>query len=206
MITASPSVVRTEVFDGVLVATIDRPGGNAMDQHVSRALFEALMRLAGDPGLRAGVVTGAGRDFFCAGWDLAPGVGGIAGVHDLFRVGKPLIAAVNGLARGGGFELALVADLIVAAEHAEFALPDPAARVPAELPEEMADELRRGDGKLTAAAAARCGLVHRVVPAGTELPVALDLAHRLAAAPGAAALVKEIGRGTGKPAPGAGGE
>jgi crotonobetainyl-CoA hydratase len=199
MTATSPSVVRTEVFDGVLVATIDRPGGNAMDQHVSRALYEALMRLGGDPGVRAGVVTGAGREFFCAGWDLMPGVGGFAGVHDLFRVGKPLIAAVNGLARGGGFELALVADLIVAAEHAEFALPDPPARMPAELPEELVHELRHGDGRLTAAAAARWGLVHRVVPAGTELPVALDLARRLAAAPGAAAVVKEIGRGAGKP-------
>ncbi|HEY3712019.1 MAG TPA: enoyl-CoA hydratase-related protein [Amycolatopsis sp.] len=199
MTATSPSVVRTEVFDGVLVATIDRPGGNAMDQHVSRALYEALMRLGGDPGVRAGVVTGAGREFFCAGWDLMPGVGGFAGVHDLFRVGKPLIAAVNGLARGGGFELALVADLIVAAEHAEFALPDPPARMPAELPEELVHELRHGDGRLTAAAAARWGLVHRVVPAGTELAVALDLARRLAAAPGAAAVVKEIGRGAGKP-------
>ncbi|SEO85392.1 enoyl-CoA hydratase-related protein [Amycolatopsis saalfeldensis] len=199
MTAASPSVVRTEVFDGVLVATIDRPGGNAMDRHVSRALYEAMTRLSGDPGLRAGVLTGAGREFFCAGWDPTPGAGGIAGVHDLFRVGKPLIAAVNGLARGGGFELALVADLIVAADHAEFALPDPPARVPGELPEELAQQLRDGDGRLTAAAAARWGLVHHVVPAGTELTVALDLAHRLAAAPGAAAVVKEIGRGAGEP-------
>ncbi|WP_328609808.1 enoyl-CoA hydratase-related protein [Amycolatopsis sp. NBC_00345] len=199
MTAASPSFVRTEVFDGVLVATVDRPGGNAMDLHVSRALFEALMRLSQDPGLHAGVVTGAGREFFCDGWDLTPGTGGFAGVHDLFRVGKPVIAAVNGLARGGGFELALVADLIVAADHAEFALPDPPAGVPGELPEELARELRRGDGRLTAAAAARWGLVHRVVPAGTELSVALDLAHQLAAAPGAAAVVKEIGRGAGEP-------
>jgi enoyl-CoA hydratase/carnithine racemase len=71
--------------------------------------------------------------------------------------------------------------------------------MPAELPEELVHELRHGDGRLTAAAAARWGLVHRVVPAGTELPVALDLARRLAAAPGAAAVVKEIGRGAGKP-------
>ncbi|WP_315658300.1 enoyl-CoA hydratase-related protein [Amycolatopsis sp. PS_44_ISF1] len=197
MTAASSSPVRTEVVGGVLVTTIDRPGGNAMDLQVSRELYAALKRLRDDPGLHAGVVTGAGREFFCDGWDLTPGTGGFAGVYDLFRVGKPLVAAVNGLARGGGFELALVADLIVAAEHAVFALPDPPARVPDAVGEELADALRRGAGRLSAADATRWGLVHRVVPAGRELPAAIELARELGAAPAVAAVVKKPGRGVG---------
>ncbi|WIX76306.1 enoyl-CoA hydratase-related protein [Amycolatopsis carbonis] len=196
MTTAPPGAVRTEVVDGVLVATIDWPGDNAIDSRVSFELYAAWARLRDDPAVHAGVVTGAGSEYFSAGWDLAPGAGGLAGVADFFRIGKPLIAAVNGVARGGGFELALMTDLIVAARHAEFVVPGPlGTALPARLSEEAVAELRRGDGKLTAAAAAKWGVVHRVVPAGTELAVALELARWLASTPGAAAAVKEIGLG-----------
>ncbi|QRP49893.1 enoyl-CoA hydratase-related protein [Amycolatopsis sp. FDAARGOS 1241] len=196
MTAALPRAVRTEVVDGVLVATVDRPVGNPIDSQVSFELYAAWARLRDDPAVHAGIVTGAGREYFSAGWDLAPGTGGFAGVADFFRLPKPMIAAVNGLARGGGFELALMTDLIVAAEHAEFALPDHRGAVP--LPDRLSEEAVHAlcrSGRLSAAGAARCGVVHRVVPAGTELAVALDLARSLGGTPGAAAAVKEIGLG-----------
>ncbi|WP_326835741.1 enoyl-CoA hydratase-related protein [Amycolatopsis rhabdoformis] len=202
MTAAPPGAVRTEVVDGVLVATVDRPAGNAIDSRVSFELYTAWARLRDDPSVRAGVVTGAGHEYFSAGWDVAPGIGGLAGVADFFRVGKPMIAAVNGVARGGGFELALMTDLIVAAEHAEFVIPgglggpgELGSAVPARLSEEAVHELRRTGGTLTAATAAKFGVAHRIVPAGTELAVALDLARLLASTPGAAAAIKEIGLG-----------
>ena len=88
---------------------------------------------AEDPELRVAILTGAGDRFFSAGWDLKAaaagegvdadhGPGGFAGITEFLDIGKPVIAAVNGLALGGGFELVLAADMVVAADHAEFAL------------------------------------------------------------------------------------
>src|SRR5215475_8515853 len=125
--------VRTEVVDGVLVVTLDRPSANAIDVATSNALYDAFARLENDPSLRVGIVTGAGDRFFSAGWDLKAaaagesieadhGPGGFAGLTEFFDIGKPVIAAVNGLAFGGGFELVLATDLVVAAGHADFAL------------------------------------------------------------------------------------
>jgi crotonobetainyl-CoA hydratase len=125
--------VHTRVVEGVLVITLDRPKANAINVATSKALYAALVALHNNPDLRVGIITGAGR-FFSAGWDLASaaegeaidadhGPGGFAGLTEFFTLNKPVIAAVNGLAIGGGFELALAADLIVASDTAEFALP-----------------------------------------------------------------------------------
>ena len=112
---------------GVLELTIDRPKANAIDSATSRAMGEAFIAFRDDPDLRVAIVTGAGERFFSAGWDLkayvagdpgdpeAFGPGGLAGLTELFDLDKPVIAAVNGYAAGGGFELALACDLIVAA-------------------------------------------------------------------------------------------
>jgi crotonobetainyl-CoA hydratase len=210
--------VRTEATDGVLVVTLDRPKANAIDVATSRALYDAFDRLRRDPDLRVGVVTGAGERFFSAGWDLKAasegesvdadhGPGGFAGLTEFFDLDKPVIAAVNGLALGGGFELALAADLIVAADTAEFGLPEVGLgmvadsggvlRLPRRLPRAVAMELLLTGRRMTASEGLRWGLVNRVVPAGELRSTALDLAADIrAGAPLAVAAIKQIVRRT----------
>ena len=202
----------------VLVITLDRPKANAIDVPTSRALYAAFDLLRSEPGLRAAILTGAGERFFSAGWDLKAaaagesieadhGPGGFAGLTEFFDIGKPVIAAVNGLALGGGFELALAADLMVAAEHAQFALtevtlglvPDAGGllRLASRLPRPIAVEWLLTGRRIGAAEAARWGLVNRVVPAAGLMPAALDLAHAIcAAAPLSVAAALEIMRET----------
>ncbi len=131
-----PMAVHAEARGPVLEITLDRPNANAIDLETGLALHDAFARLRDEPGLRAGIFTGAGERFFSAGWDLKAaaageesassdfGPGGFAGFTEMFDLDKPVIAAVNGLAVGGGFEMVLACDLIVAAEHAEFFLPE----------------------------------------------------------------------------------
>jgi len=202
----------------VLVITLDRPKANAIDVPTSRALYAAFGMLRSEPGLRAAILTGAGERFFSAGWDLKAaaagegieadhGPGGFAGLTEFFDIGKPVIAAVNGLALGGGFELVLAADLVVAAEHAEFALtevtlglvPDAGGllRLASRLPRPIAVEWLLTGRRIGAAEAARWGLVNRVVPFDGLLPAAFELAHAIcAAAPLSVAAVLEIMRET----------
>jgi len=206
--------VRTESAGGVLTITLDRPRANAVDVATSHALYEAFARLESDAGLRAGIVTGAGDRFFCAGWDLRAaaageavdadhGPGGFAGLTELHGRTKPVIAAVNGIAAGGGFELVLAADLVVSAEHAEFSLPEatlgiiPDAggvlRLPRRLPRPLAVELLLTGRALSAREALGHGLVNQVVPADQLMPAARALAGRIAAsAPLAVAAVLEV--------------
>jgi len=110
----------------ILEVTLDRPKANAIDNATSRAMCELFSEFRDDPNLRVAILTGAGDRFFCAGWDLNAaaegdalegeyGVGGFGGITELHDLNKPVIAAVNGMAVGGGFELALACDLIVAA-------------------------------------------------------------------------------------------
>ena len=210
--------VRATADGQVLVITLDRPKANAIDVTTSRALHAAFDRLRQDPRVRVGILTGAGDRFFCAGWDLKAaaagegidadhGPGGFAGLTEFFDIGKPVIAAVNGLALGGGFELVLAADLVVAAEHAEFALtevtlglvPDAGGvlRLPARLPRAIAVEYLLTGRRFTATEAARWGLVNRVVPAPGLMTAARELATAIcAAAPLAVAAVLEILRET----------
>jgi len=194
--------------------TLDRPKANAIDVSTSRALYDAFRRLQEDRSLRVAVLTGAGDRFFSAGWDLKAaaageavdadhGPGGFGGLTELFDRTKPVIAAVNGLALGGGLELALAADLIVAADHAELALPEVRVgvvadsggllRLPRRLPDAVAREMLLTGRRMPADEAARWGLVNRVVPAKDLMATALALAGEVcAAAPLAVAAVEEI--------------
>jgi crotonobetainyl-CoA hydratase len=210
--------VRTEVTGQTLVITLDRPPANAVDVTTSRALYSAFDRLRRDPGLRVGILTGAGGRFFCAGWDLKAaaagegidadhGPGGFAGLTEFADIGKPVIAAVNGLAFGGGFELMLAADLVVAADHVEVALSEVTLglvadaggvlRLPARLPRAIALEYLLTGRRVSVAEAVRWGLVNRIVPAAGLMGAAQELADAIcAAAPLAVAAVLEILRET----------
>ena len=209
--------VSTAVDGGVLTITLDRPKANAINVATSQALYAAFARLQQEPALRVAIITGTGR-FFSAGWDLSAAVageaidadhgpGGFAGLTELFALDKPVIAAVNGLAIGGGFELALAADLIVAADSAEFALPEVklgmmadsggVLRLPKRLPRAIATELLLTGRRMGAAEAQRWGLVNRVVPLAQLTDAAQELARELvAAAPLALAAVKQVLRAT----------
>ena len=164
----------------ILEVTIDRPKANAIDAATSRemsAVFESFMK---DPQLRVAILTGAGTRFFSAGWDLTAasegeafesdyGVGGFGGICELKYRPKPVIVAVNGMAVGGGFEIALAADLIVAAEHAEFFLPEAnlgliadnaTIRLPKIVPPNIAREMLISGRRMSAAEAQSWGIVH----------------------------------------------
>ena len=204
----------------VLQITLDRPKANAIDAPTSQALARAFQTLRDDAELRVAILTGAGARFFSAGWDLKAaaegaedlsadhGPGGFAGLTEMFDLNKPVIAAVNGMAVGGGFELALAADLIVAADHAEFFLPEVnlglipdsggVLRLPRCLPRAVAMEMLLTGRRMGAAEAVDWGLVNAVVPAGELMDAAGALAERIvASAPLSTQAVKEVVRETG---------
>jgi crotonobetainyl-CoA hydratase len=206
--------VRTREAGGVLTIVLDRPRANAVDVATSHALYEAFARLEAAPDLRVGIVTGWGDRFFCAGWDLKAaaagepvdadhGPGGFAGLTEFHGRRKPVIAAVNGIAAGGGFELALAADLLVAAEHAQFSLPEATLgiipdsggvlRLPRRLPRPLALELLLTGRVLAASEALAHGLANQVVPRDQLLNAAQELAARIvASAPLAVAAILEV--------------
>jgi len=208
--------VHSEARGPVLEITLDRPPANAVDLEASLALHTLFARLRDEPQLRVGILTGAGERFFSAGWDLKGGddegpftdfgPGGFAGLTKMFDLHKPVIAAVNGLAVGGGFELALACDLMVAAEHAEFFLPElhmgmvphdgGVQRLPALLPRPVAADLILTGRRMGAAEARHWGLVRSVAPSAQLLDEARALAERLAAAgPLAMQATKQVLRG-----------
>ena len=198
-----------------LEVVLDRPKANAIDAPTSRIMGEAFVKFRDDPELRVAIITGAGERFFCAGWDLKAaaagespdvdnGVGGFGGIQELPNLNKPIIAAVNGMAVGGGFEWALSADMILAAEHARFALPEIKAgtladaatiRLPRRIPYHVAMDLLLTGRWMEAEEALRRGLVNEILPAGQLLPRARELAALLAGGPPLVfAAIKEVVR------------
>lgn len=203
-----------EINDGVAVLTIDRPKANAIDAATSFAMGETFVSFESDPAVRVAIVTGAGERFFSAGWDLSAdeefdsdyGAGGFGGFVDLPDRTVPVIAAVNGMAVGGGFEIAMAADLIVAADHARFWLPEAglgilpdagSVRLPKLLPAQLAREVLYAGRRLEAAELERSGLVNRVVPGAELLDAARELAARIVTnAPLSVAAIMDIERRT----------
>jgi crotonobetainyl-CoA hydratase len=203
-----------EVSGGTAVVTIDRPKANAIDAATSKAMSDTFAALDADAGVRAIILTGAGPKFFSAGWDLSAdeefdsdyGVGGFGGFPELPNRATPVIAAVNGMAVGGGFEIAMAADLIVAADHAQFWLPEPglgilpdagAVRLPRLLPPHVARELLLTGRRMDAAEGHRWGLIACVVPADELLAAAHEMATAIAnSAPLSIAALLDIERHT----------
>lgn len=204
----------------VIEICLNKPKVNAIDQAMSRELGAAFALLRDDPELRVGILTAAGDRIFSAGWDLKAldagdtkldnwwedgdyGDGGFAGLTENWTLKKPVIAALNGLVIGGGFELAMACDLLIAADHVEFALPEmplgmvPDAgalqRLPRRLPYNIAMEMFLLGRRMPAEEAARYGLVNKVVPREELMPAARAWAAQLAeTAPLALQTVKEV--------------
>jgi enoyl-CoA hydratase len=205
--------VLTETRDRVLVVTINRPESkNAINGAVAAGMASALDRLDGDDELRAGVLTGAGGTF-CAGMDLKAFLSGdlpviegrgLAGLTQA-PPRKPLIAAVEGWALAGGFELTLACDLVVASETSRFGVPEvkrgliagagAALLLSQRVPQALALELLLTGDPISAQRAAEVGLVNRLAPEDGALDAALELAATIAAnGPLAVAVTKEIAR------------
>jgi len=195
--------IRTRTDGPVLEVTIDRPKANAIDLAASRRLNEVFTSFRNDAALRVAIVTGAGERFFSPGWDLKAaaageasdedwGVGGFGGLNYPRNLDKPLIAAVNGIACGGGFEIVLGTDIIVMEEHARFALPEINVGVLADagtiklrrrIPYHVAVEFLMTGRWMDAAEAKHWGLANHVVPKGQSLAKAREIAQQLAAGP-----------------------
>lgn len=195
--------IRTERRGAVLEVTIDRPKANAIDVAASRIMGDIFAGFRDDPDLRVAILTAAGDKFFCPGWDLkaaaageAPdsdyGVGGFGGLQELPGLGKPVIAAVNGLAYGGGFEIMISADIIIAAEHATFALPEinsgtiadaATIKLPRYIPYHVATELLLTGRRFDAHEAKHWGIINEIVPLPRLLPRAREIADQLAEGP-----------------------
>ena len=212
--TASP--LRTTTHGPVLLVQLDRPKANAIDAATSRLMGETFMAFRDDPELRVAILTGTGR-FFSAGWDLKAaaegerpdsdyGVGGFGGLQELPGLNKPVIAAVNGICVGGGFEIALSCDLILASSGARFALPEirsgtiaDAATIalPRRIPWHVAMDLLLTGRWMEAPEAHRWGLVTELLPPDGLMDRAWELAQHLAAGPPLViAAIKEVARET----------
>jgi crotonobetainyl-CoA hydratase len=209
--------LRVEKLPPILEVAIDRPKANAIDAATSRLMGEVFTAFRDDPTYRVAILTGAGDRFFSAGWDLKAaaegesyeadwGVGGFGGFPELDGLHKPVICAVNGIAAGGGFEIVLAADLVVAADNAAFMLPEAlmgfppdigTVRLPRQIPPVVAKEVLLTGERLRAEKAHRLGLVNRVVASSELMNEARRVARQICqAAPLAVEAILEMIRTT----------
>lgn len=209
-------VITTRREGGILEVTLDRPKANAIDLVTSRLMGKTFAAFRDDPALRVAIVQTAGDKFFCAGWDLKAaasgdavdgdyGVGGFAGLQELRDLNKPVICAVNGMAVGGGFELALSCDMILASAHSTFALPEIRAgtladaatiKLPKRIPYHVAMDLLFTGRWMDAGEAHRWGLVNEILPDNERLMQRVwELARLLENGPPLVfAAIKEVAR------------
>ena len=211
----SDSPIKTRRDGAILEVTLDRPKANAIDLLTSRKMGEVFASFRDDPDLRVAIITGGGTKFFCPGWDLKAaadgdavdgdyGVGGFGGLQELRGLNKPVIAAVNGIACGGGLELALSADMILAADHATFALPEirsgtvadaASVKLPKRIPYHIAMELLLTGRWFDVNEAKGWGLINEIQPADQLMDRTWELARLLASGPPLVyAAIKEIVR------------
>lgn len=203
--------VLVEINDGIMVITINRPEAkNAINKDVAEAMAAALIELDSNPNVQVAVLQGAGGGF-SSGMDLkaflrgeTPVVEGrgFAGLCDA-TIEKPLIAAVEGFALAGGFEIMLSCDLIVAADNAKLGIPEVKrglvaaggglVKMPKQMPKRLAMELALTGNSISATRALEVGLINRVVEAGSSLQHALELANTIKAnGPLAVKLSKQV--------------
>lgn len=205
----------------ILEVRLNKPKVNAIDRAMSQDMGRAFTLLREDPDLWCAILTAEGDRIFSAGWDLKAlnqgdmalnnwweedyGDGGFAGLTENWQLNKPVICALNGIAIGGGFEIAMSCDLIIADAHVEFGLPEmplgivPDAgalqRLPRLIPKNIAAEMFYLGRRMGAEEAARYGLVNKVVPKGEHMTAARAWAAQIAgSAPLAMQTVKEVAR------------
>ncbi len=207
--------VKTRREGGILEVTLDRPKANAIDLATSRIMGEAFREFRDDPNLRVAILRAEGDKFFCPGWDLKAaaggdavdgdyGVGGFGGIQELPHLNKPIIAAVNGICCGGGLELAISCDLLLASETATFALPEirsgtiadaASLKLPKRIPYHVAMDLLLTGRWFDAGEALRWGLVKEVCKPDELLAKAWELARLLESGPPLVyAAIKEVVR------------
>lgn len=207
--------IRTRRDGAVLEVTLDRPKANAIDLATSRIMGDVFAAFRDDPALRVAILRAEGEKFFCPGWDLKAaadgdavdgdyGVGGFGGLQELRDMNKPVIVAVNGICCGGGLELAISGDIILAAAEATFALPEirsgtvadaASVKLPKRIPYHIAMELLLTGRWFDADEGHRWGLINEVLPADQLLDRAWELARLLASGPPLVyAAIKEVVR------------
>ncbi|MEM7068477.1 MAG: carnitinyl-CoA dehydratase [Pseudomonadota bacterium] len=207
--------IKTRKEGGILEVTLDRPKANAVDLVTSRIMGEVFAEFRDDPEMRVAILTGAGEKFFCPGWDLKAaadgdevdgdyGVGGFGGLQELPQMNKPVIAAVNGICCGGGLEIALSCDIILAADHASFALPEirsgtvadaASVKMPKRIPYHVAMEMLLTGRWLDVEEAHRWGFVNYIHSGDELMEKTWEMARLLESGPPLVyAAIKEIVR------------
>ena len=207
--------IKTRVEGGILEVTIDRPKANAIDLGTSRTMGKVFADFRDDESLRVAIVTGGGDKFFSAGWDLKAaadgdavdgdyGIGGFGGIQELEDFNKPVVCAVNGICCGGGLELALCADIILAADHARFAMPEihsgtvadaGSIKLPKRIPYHIAMEMLLTGRWLDAGEAHRWGFVNEILPAKKLMERTWEVARLIESGPPLVyAAIKEVVR------------
>ena len=211
----SHAAIKTRTEGGILEVIVDRPKANAIDRATSTAMGEIFTEFRDNPDLRVAILSGGGEKFFSAGWDLKAaaggeavdgsyGDGGFGGMQELENFNKPVICAVNGICCGGGLEIALSTDIIIAADHATFALPEirsgtvadaASIKLPKRIPYHIAMEMLLTGRWLDADEAHRWGFVNEIVPAEELMPRVWEIARLIESGPPLVyAAIKEVVR------------
>ena len=207
--------IRTRQEGGILEVTLDRPRANAIDLATSRIMGATFRKFRDDDSLRVCILRAEGEKFFCPGWDLKAaaggeavdgdyGVGGFGGLQELPNLNKPVICAVNGICCGGGLELALSCDLILASDNATFALPEirsgtvadaASIKLPKRIPYHVAMDLLLTGRWFDAKEALSWGILKEITTSEELLPKAWALARLLESGPPLVyAAIKEVVR------------